>query len=53
MLLTPWAVRGGAMRNSPASLGEALVALRDNALTTGWQSSQSSGGLGLDVYVDD
>ena len=48
MVLTPWREPGG-MHRSPASVGQALVALRNNALRSDWQSSY---GLGLDVYVD-
>ncbi len=45
MLLTPQVVLG--QRKSPATIGEALMALHDGTLTTDWQSSY---GLYLDVY---
>jgi hypothetical protein len=45
LVLTPEAEPGG-MRRSPATQGEALVALRDGTLSTAWRSSY---GLGLDV----
>lgn len=45
LLLTPPAEPGG-MSRSPASIGEALSALRDGTLTTDWQSSY---GLSLNI----
>jgi hypothetical protein len=45
LVLTPEAEPGG-MRRSPATQGEALLALRDGTLSTAWRSSY---GLGLDV----
>jgi hypothetical protein len=46
LLLTPEAKPGG-MRRSPATQGEAIVALRDGTLSPEWRSSY---GLRLDVY---
>jgi len=38
ILLTPQVVRGGVLK-SPATIGEALMAMADGTLSTGWQSS--------------
>jgi hypothetical protein len=46
MLLAPEAQPGGTLR-SPASMGQAIVALRNRDLHAGWQSSY---GLELDIY---
>ena len=46
LVLTPEAEPGG-MRRSPATQGEALVALRDGTLSPEWRSSY---GLGLDAH---
>ena len=45
LLLTPPPESGGLVK-SPATQGQALTALRDGSLTSGWESSY---GLGLDV----
>ena len=47
LLLTPRPAPGGIAK-SPKSLGEALIALNDGTLTTGWQSCY---GLDLDVHA--
>ena len=46
LLVAPEAQTGGTLK-SPASIGEALTALRDRDLYAGWRSSY---GLGLDIY---
>jgi hypothetical protein len=46
VLLSPQAEPGG-LRKSPASMGEAIAALRDRTLTTEWQSS-----YGLALQID-
>jgi hypothetical protein len=48
VLLSPQPGPGG-MRRSPASLGEAIAALRDGTLTTEWQSSY---GLALQFHAN-
>jgi hypothetical protein len=48
VLLSPQPGPGG-MRRSPASLGEAIAALRDRTLTTEWQSSY---GLALQLHAN-
>jgi hypothetical protein len=48
LLLAPKAQPGGTLK-SPASLGEALIALRNRDLRAGWESSY---GLHLDIYGD-
>jgi hypothetical protein len=48
IVFTPQAAPGGMLK-SPASQGEALVALRDGTLAPGWRSSY---GLGLSICID-